>query len=185
MTWLGARRLHYGVMQVTRNDLLTPTFMSSQASSIPRPFCLGSVPQAARKRVEEILEAYDHLRPGWCRAVAVELDGLVRGRGAPAVTAACVPARGEMAFTLPSDWLELSPTEQELSLVFWYALDDLCRGLSSTVGPVVDALRQADRSHRTNSEPASDLYRSVLPIIGSSALDLARNAVNEGPRRAA
>lgn len=135
--------------------------------------------------MEEILETYDHLRPGWCRTVGVELDGLLGGRGAPVVMAACVPARGEMVFTLPADWLELSRTDQELSLVFWYALDDLCRGLSSTVGPVVDAVRQADESHATGAHPASDLYRSVLPIIGSSALELAREAVNEGPRRAA
>ena len=158
--------------------------MSRQTPSIRRPFCLGSIPKAVRKRVEEILEAYDHLRPGWCRTVAVELDILARGHEAPAVSAACVPARGEMAFTLPSDWLELSPTEQELSFVFWYALDDLCRGLSSTVGPVVDAVRRADRSHGTSSESASALYGSVLPIIGSSALGLAREAVNEGRRRA-
>ena len=180
MNWFGVRRLHYGE-GVRRTTLRSQTFMSRKSIPIRWPSCPGLTPQSVRERFEQILESYDHLAPAWCRSVSVEVGDSSRGpTGAAAVTAACLSARGEMAFTIPPDWLCFSEADQELSVVFWFALDDLSRGLTSTVGSVVDAVRQEADGAEPPSEPASDLYHTVLPIIGSSALGLAKEAVGGG-----
>ena len=180
MNWFGVRRLHYSE-GVRRTTLRSQTFMRRKAVPVRWPSGLGPFPQSVRERFEEILELYDYLAPSWCRRVSVEVDDPYRGpRGAAAVTARCISSRGEMVFTLPPDWFRLSAGDQELSVVFWFALDDLSRGLTSTVGSVVDAVRQEADGAEPPSEPASDLYHTVLPIIGSSALGLAKEAVGGG-----
>ena len=113
----------------------------------------------------------------------MEMDDLPReGTGAQPVTGTCASSRGEIAFLLPADWHRLNRTDQELSIVFWFVLDDLSRGLTSAVGPVVDAVRQTERPRGAADR---DLYTAILPFIGSSALALAREAVNGARERAA
>lgn len=158
--------------------------MSRQPPSTRPPSCRGSIPQSVRERVEEILDSYCHLMPAWCRSVVVEVDDFspTVTRAQP-VTGTCASSRGEIVFVFPSDWLRLKPSDQELSIVFWFVLDDLSRGLTCAVGPVVDAVRQTGTPQGEGAD--DDLYTAVLPFIGSSALTLAQKAVRGERERAA
>lgn len=137
----------------------------------------SSAAPAIRKRVEQVIQPYLYLVPNWCRTIAVELAERSAPLEGDAVTARCSSAAGEITFTLPPDWASLDREDQELSLVFWLALDDLARGLASSAGPVVDAVREEADQRRKPGEPHREFYKTVLPLVGRGALLLATEAV--------
>lgn len=147
-------------------------------SRFPRIRWYGEAPENVRKSFRRAIEPYVDLLPSWCRALRVQVaDRAEHPDGSSSVTAECETVTGTLAFTLPPEWEALGEREQELALVFWLAVDDVSRGLAAAAGPLVDAVRDLDKTAESGLAMG---YGDLLPYVGSVALELARSAV--GPR---